>query len=86
MGPPGPPKGGGPPNSKPGPSGGPPGWVGAATAVTDDGTNTLIKVGGASLLLENVAGNHPFNFNSLETINDFTDGNYQYEAIDIVIV
>ena len=58
----------------------------AAATVTDNGTHTTISVGGASLRLLNVSANHPFNFDSLEGINDFSDGNYLYEAIDIVIV
>ena len=57
-----------------------------AATVTDDGTDTTIAVGGATLKLSGVAADSPFNFSSLEVINDWTDGNHQYEAIDIVVV
>lgn len=58
-----------------------------AAVVTDAGGDTLIQVGGASInLLGITAGAAPFNFDSLETINDYTDGNYLYEAIDVIIV
>jgi len=57
----------------------------AATSVSEVGGSTMISVGSSVVTLSGVtAGEPPFEFDSLETINDITDGNYMYEAVDIV--
>ena len=58
----------------------------AATSVFDNTIDTVIGVGGATIKLLGVHADHPFNFNELSDINDYSDGNYLYEAVDIVIV
>ena len=57
----------------------------AAAVVVDNGADTTVSVGGMSIKLEGIAAGAPFNFGSLENINDFTDGNYLYEAVDIIV-
>ena len=57
----------------------------AETTVTDNGNSTTISVGGATLEVNGMGAPSPFELGSLEEINDYTDGNYQYEAIDVVV-
>jgi Ca2+-binding RTX toxin-like protein len=58
----------------------------SVTTVTQGAGGTTIEVAGSCTDLLGVGANHPFEFTSLGDINNFSDGNYQYEAVDIVIV